>query len=77
MRLVSDWKRAWRWFSVQAMIASAALLGAWSVLPADLKAVLPDVVVRLTAIFLLGLGVAGRLVQQSPGGKAEGEGGTE
>lgn len=63
-RLVHDWKRAWRWFSVQAMIVSTAILSTWAVLPADLKAKLPDELGLYAAIATLVLGVAGRLVDQ-------------
>lgn len=64
MRLVEDAGKAWKWFSVHAMVWSGALLAAWEMLPADLKAGLTEGQVRWTAIALLGLGVAGRLVKQ-------------
>lgn len=64
MKLVEDARKAWRWFSVQAMALSVALLGGWELLPADLKASLSETQVRWTAIVLLVLGVAGRLVKQ-------------
>lgn len=66
-KLVSDWKRAWRWFSVQAMIVSTAILSTWAVLPADMKAKLPDELGLYAAIATLVLGVAGRLVDQGDG----------
>ena len=64
--LVPNWKRAWRWFSVQAMVLSTALLSTWALLPADLKAKLPEDVGLYAAIATLVLGVAGRLVDQGP-----------
>lgn len=64
MKLVEDARKAYRWFSVQAMVLSGALLAMWEILPADLKAGLSEGQVRWTAIVLLGLGVAGRLVKQ-------------
>ena len=64
MKLVSDWKRAYRWFSVQAMAISVALLGAWEIMPSDLKAELPELYTRGAAIVLLLAGLAGRLVKQ-------------
>jgi hypothetical protein len=64
MRFVDDAKRAYRWFSVHAMVWSAALLGAWEVIPPDLKAGLSDRHVRWAAVALLVLGVAGRVVKQ-------------
>jgi hypothetical protein len=62
--LIPEWRRAWRMFSVQAMTGAAALLGAWEVVPADLKAQLPPGLVHGVSIALLVLGIAGRLVTQ-------------
>lgn len=63
-KLVSDWKRAYRWLSVQAMLLSTALLSTWALLPADLKARLPDDVGLWAAVATLLLGVVGRVVDQ-------------
>jgi len=62
--LINEWKRAWRWFSVQAMALTLALQGAWMTLPEDLKAHVPGWLVTLVSVALLLLGLAGRLVQQ-------------
>ncbi len=62
--LVEDWKRAWRWFSVQAMAAALALQGAWTALPDDMKAHVPGWVVTALSLALLLLGLFGRLVKQ-------------
>lgn len=43
--LVADWKRAWRWWSVQMAALSALLqtaVVAWQSLPAELRAALPE-----------------------------------
>ena len=64
--LVDDAGRAWRWFSVQSMGASVALLGAWEYLPADLKTAIPDGYVKAAAVGLLVLGLVGRLFKQGP-----------
>lgn len=69
MRLVTNWKRAWRWISVQAMVLAGALQGAWMFVPDDLRASIPPGVVQGFTIVLLTLGVIGRLVDQTP--KAE------
>lgn len=69
MRLVANWKRAWRWISVQAMVLAGALQGAWMFVPDDLRASIPPGVVQGFTIVLLTLGVIGRLVDQTP--KAE------
>lgn len=64
MRLVDDFKSAWRWFSVQAMALAIAVQGAWEVLPPDMKAGIPPKLVTYVTLGLLVLGVAGRLVKQ-------------
>lgn len=69
MKLVANWRRAWRWISVQAMVLAGALQGAWMFVPDDLRASIPPGVVQGFTIVLLTLGVIGRLVDQTP--KAE------
>lgn len=69
MRLVTNWKRAWRWISVQAMVLACALQGAWMFVPDDLRASIPPGVVQGFTIVLLVLGVIGRLVDQTPKAK--------
>lgn len=64
--LVENARSAWRWFSVQAMVAAGALQAAWTVIPEDMKASIPPGIVQGVTIVLLVLGVAGRLVDQSP-----------
>ena len=64
MTLVEDAKRAWRWFSVQAMVVAGVIQGAWIIIPDDLRASLPHGLVSGITIALLMLGVAGRLVAQ-------------
>lgn len=66
MKLVQDAKRAWRWFSVQAMVVVTALQGAWVFIPEDMKNTVPKNIVHWITIGLLFFGVAGRLVQQAP-----------
>lgn len=66
MKLVNDVRRAWRWFSVQAMLWAAAIQGAWEFAPADLKAGMPPKLVTIVTVTLLALGIAGRLVKQEP-----------
>lgn len=64
MKLIPNWRRAWRMFSVQAMTLAAALQGTWAMLPEDLKAALPPTLVPVVSIALLLAGVVGRLVDQ-------------
>lgn len=65
MRMIAEWRRAWRWFSVQAMALAAALQGAWAALPDDMKQHVPAGVVAFATMALLLLGIAGRLVLQA------------
>lgn len=66
MKLVDDVRKAYRWFSVQAMVWAIALQGAWEVMPADLKSGIPPKLVTWITVGLLVLGIAGRLVKQTP-----------
>ena len=64
MRLVPDWHKAWRWFSVQLIAATAALQAAWMAFPDALRSYLPDSVMHVIALALLAAAVLGRLVDQ-------------
>jgi alkylhydroperoxidase/carboxymuconolactone decarboxylase family protein YurZ len=60
MKLVSNWKSAWRWISVQ-FIALAAL---WETIPLEAKAVLaPETQSWITLGLLVAAGV-GRMIDQ-------------
>lgn len=60
MKLVSNWKEAWRWNSMQALVAIAALPAIWSQLPPDVRLYLASFVppqwhpLILTVIALVG-----------------------
>ncbi len=65
MRLVENWKSAWRWFSVQALAVTAAMPIVWAGLPADIKAMIPDGW-GLWIFVIVGIGgIAGRILSQS------------
>ena len=64
--LVDNARSAWRWFSVQAMVLAGAIQGAWMFIPEDMKASIPAGIVQGATIALLVLGVAGRVVDQTP-----------
>jgi hypothetical protein len=64
MRLVEEWKSAWRWFSLQAMALTAAIQAAWGAMPDDLKQHFPAKAVSAVSIALLLLGIGGRLLKQ-------------
>jgi hypothetical protein len=64
MKLVDNWKSAWRWLSVQAMTISAIVPAAWLSVPEDMRAAVPADWLAYAAITLAGLGIIGRLVKQ-------------
>lgn len=64
MRLISDWRQTWRYYSTQAMAAAAAVQVTWSQLPDDLKAAIPAQWVSYGTTALMILGVLGRLIDQ-------------
>lgn len=63
-RLIPNWRSAWRMFSVQAQALALAILGAWQVMPEDLKAAIPPGAVFWCAMALMAAGIVGRLVDQ-------------
>ena len=64
MKLIPEWRKAWRMVSVQAMTLAATIQGEWVALPPDLISQVPPGVVRGVTLALLGLGIVGRLVKQ-------------
>lgn len=64
MKLINEWKKCWRMFSIQAMLLATAIQGAWVFIPPEMQATLPEGWVRVITIGLLVLGIVGRLVVQ-------------
>lgn len=62
--IVENWRNAWKWISVHAMVLAAAIQGAWLQIPDDMKAALPPHCVQYSTIVLLVVGVIGRFVKQ-------------
>ena len=66
MALVSNWRKAWRWLSMQLLALAAVAQVAWETLPPDALAVIPP---DWRGYITLGLVVAammGRVVDQGP-----------
>jgi protein-S-isoprenylcysteine O-methyltransferase Ste14 len=63
-RLVSDWRRAWRWFSVQAFVILGAVGPVWAMIPEDWRAAVPSAWLGWGAAVLAVLGIAGRVIAQ-------------
>lgn len=66
MRLVPDWRQAWRWNSMHAMGGTGILISAWEALPNTMKQDFPVRWVIALAIVMLAMGVVGRLRDQNP-----------
>ncbi|MGN6314621.1 MAG: hypothetical protein ACTHMO_12805 [Rhodanobacteraceae bacterium] len=66
MKLVPDWKSAWRWTSVHAMTAAVAINAAWMGLPPDLQTHVTERDAHALTIVVLALGIIGRLRDQAP-----------
>ena len=68
MRLVPDWRDAWRWFSVQCLANLAVLPMVWMNLPQDLKSYIPREWGFAIFILVAVGGIGGRLIDQKPKG---------
>ena len=64
LQLIDDWRKAWKWFSLHAMVLAAAVQGVWLEIPVDMKDKLPEQYVHYVTIALMVLGIVGRLVKQ-------------
>jgi hypothetical protein len=64
MKLIPEWRKAWRMLSVQAMGVAMAAQGAWAMLPAELQSEVPGWAMKAFTAIILGLGIVGRLVKQ-------------
>lgn len=64
MRLIKDWKSAWRWYSIHAMLWPAAVVGAWTFLPESLQDQIPHRVMAWLGVSVLLSGIVGRLIDQ-------------
>lgn len=66
MKLVDDWKQAWKWLSVNCMAVAAAIQGGWMSLSDDMRAELPKYAIHVATIAVLIAGIGGRILKQSP-----------
>lgn len=64
MKLVKDARKAWRWFSVQALAVMALLPIVWVQLPPDVQAMMPEAWRPWVMVALAIGGIAGRLIKQ-------------
>lgn len=64
MKLVPNWRDAWKWFSLQAMALAIALQSAYLAVPLSMQSRIPETWVDGITIAILILGAIGRLVPQ-------------
>ena len=64
MKLIANWRKAYKMLSVQAMAMATAIQGTWAVLPEDMKTTIPPQAVQWITMGLLVFGIFGRLVAQ-------------
>ena len=64
MRLVPDWKDAWRWWSIQIATLIAAVNLAWETLPKEALDVIPVDLRGWITLVLSVLMIGARLIQQ-------------
>lgn len=64
IELVEDWRKAWKWASVQAMVAAGSLQTTWAMIPHDWQQRFPQALITGATVGLLILGVVGRVIQK-------------
>lgn len=64
MRLIPNYRKAWRMFSVQAQALALTVVGAWQAVPDDIRASVPDWGLWALLAVILGGGIVGRLIDQ-------------
>jgi hypothetical protein len=64
LKLIDNWRYAWRLISLRAMSVALAVQATWLSLPVDLRVHIPDrATAALTAVLLI-TGLVGRLIRQ-------------
>ena len=64
MKLISEWKKIYKYISVQIPALNVAFLGTWAILPQKFQDAFPIPWVIVIAIALLVAGVFGRIIAQ-------------
>lgn len=66
LRLIPDWRRAWKWSSVRFVAVAAGLQLTLLAFPQQLQAALPEWVVQGTALLCLVGAALGRITTTEP-----------
>lgn len=64
MRFVDNARQFWRWYSTWVVVVSGAMMGAWPLIPAELKTALPEWFVTAYAVATVVAFVGARVVKQ-------------
>lgn len=64
MKLLDNWKDAWKWFSVQLVAVAGTIQLTVLAFPDELKGWLPDWATHALALGVLGMAVFARLIDQ-------------
>ena len=64
MKLVSDWRKAWKWHSTQLLAVIAALPIVWMQLPPDVKDMVPESWMPYVVTVIAAGAIVGRLRDQ-------------
>lgn len=71
MKLVDDWRDAWKWLSMNCMVLATAIQGTWIAIPDNMRSTIPANWVHALTIALLIAGVGGRLIKQGSNNAAD------
>lgn len=63
LKVIDDWRMAWKYVSVQCFALAAAINGTWYSIPDGLKASIPANYVTIASVTLAGLGIVGRFLE--------------
>jgi len=65
MKLLPNWKKAWKWFSVQFIAAASIVQLVLLSFPITLQMYIPNSVMQVLVLVLLAGAIMGRLVDQT------------
>lgn len=64
MKLAHNWKKSWKWFSVQADMLPLAMTSTWLAMPQEWQETIPERWLLYTAMVFFVLGTVGRVIKQ-------------
>lgn len=64
IRIVKNWREAWKWLSLHALLWATVITTVWAELPPDVKASLPADLVSYVSSSILVFGIIGRFIDQ-------------